>query len=132
LSLVALVDVGGITDVGLLKIKITVDVALGSGVSVKRGVDVRVGEGVRLGRAAEVLEAAALAVCAMKVLIALGLIVGTAGAPTDGTQAMITTSVMNQIRYFAFAVAISPLAFSRIFGAAGTVRCLAFSTAYPQ
>src|SRR5262245_40142692 len=85
--------------VGLEIMKITVFVAEGSGVWVGR-VGVMVGGEVSVGRAAAVCVRAALAVCAMKVPMELGSIVGKAGAAVPGTHAITVTSAMNQSRYF--------------------------------
>src|SRR4030095_3062181 len=101
--------VAGITAVGLKKMKITVEVAVGSGVLVER-VGVIVAVGVRVGTAAAVLVRAAFAVCTIRVPIVLGSIVGTTGAAAPGIHAMIITSIMNQSRYFVLRVVMIPLA----------------------
>jgi len=81
--------------------KITVFVAVGSGVSVLRGVGVKVPVGVEVGRATKVCVDAALAVCTMNVLIAPGSRVGTGGgAEKLGTHAMTTARMVNQRRNF--------------------------------
>src|SRR4030095_6547928 len=86
LLLVALtVLVAGITAVGLKKMKITGEVAVGLVVLVAR-VGVIVAVGVRVGTAAAVLVRAAFAVCTIRVPIVLGSIVGTTGAAAPGTQ----------------------------------------------
>ena len=93
------------------KIKITVAVAVGSGVSVKRGVGVKVALGVRVGIDAEVRVAAAAMVCAMYVPMTLGSIVGADWfVVMAGTHAMTNASAMIQIRRLVF-VAIFPLGF---------------------
>jgi hypothetical protein len=99
----------GATAVDVKKRKITVAVAVGSGVSVFCGVDVMVALGVNAGMADVVCVAAALAVCAIYVLIARGSVVGTEGTAMVGTQAMIKIRAENQSKYFAveFAVFIS-------------------------
>ena len=102
----------GILDVGLKRIKITVDVAVGSGVSVLRGVAVKVAVGVAVGLAAEVWVEAALAVCAIIVPIALGSTVGMDGAASVGTQAMTAARAVSQNRNLVLRIAIFPLAFS--------------------
>jgi hypothetical protein len=97
--------VAGITAVGLKKMKITVEVAVGSGVLVAR-VGVIVTVGVRVGTAAAVLVRAAFAVCTIRVPIVLGSIVGITGAAPPGIHAMTVTSAMNQSRYFVLGVVI--------------------------
>jgi hypothetical protein len=52
---------------------------------------------------------AALAVCTIKVLIALGSALGTDGAAKVGTHAMTNASAVNQNTYFVLLVAILPL-----------------------
>ena len=94
------VKVGTTEAVGVENIKITVFVAVGSGVSVFRGVGVNVSVGVG-GIATKVCVDAALAVCAMNVLIAPGSRVGTGGgAEKVGTHAMTTARMVNQRRNF--------------------------------
>jgi hypothetical protein len=83
--------------------KITVDVAVGAGVSVFR---VGVGDGVHVeeGRTAAVCVAAALTVCAMKVLTAPASTVGTAGVAMAGTQAITSASAVTQTNHFVLCV----------------------------
>ena len=90
------------------KRKITVAVAVGSGVSVARGVGVRT-VGVSVGMAAEVWVEAALAVCTIIVPIALGSMVGTDGAARVGTHATTVTNAVSQNRYRFLGIAIFPL-----------------------
>ena len=95
------VKVGTTEAVGDDIIKITVFVAVGSGVSVFRGVGVNVSVGVDVGRAAKVCVDATLAVCAMYVLMAPGSNVGTGGAAEKvGTHAMINARIANQSKIF--------------------------------
>jgi len=105
----ASVGVGGTGAVGLENLKITVAVAVGSGVLVGR-VGVMVAVGVKVGMARAVCVRAALAVCAIKVPIAFGSIVGMTGAALPGTHAMIVTSAANQSRYFVLRVVMIPFA----------------------
>jgi len=81
--------------------KITVFVAVGSGVSVFRGVGVTVAVGVT-GIAATVCVDAAFAVCAMNVLIAPESSVWAGGAAekVGTTQAMAKARSVNQSRIF--------------------------------
>jgi hypothetical protein len=87
------------TGVGEERIKITVDVEVGDGVSVLR-VGVTDGVSVDEGMTAAVWVAAALTVCAIKVPITPGSIVGTTGVPRAGTQAMMITRAVTHINNF--------------------------------
>lgn len=112
------VDVADTTAVGLKKMKITVEVAVGSGVSVNRGVAVKVAVGDAVGIAAEVWLAAATEVCAMNVLTALGSIVGMTGAAVPGTQAITSANARNQNRnlacgFFIFSRALQQVKIAR-------------------
>jgi hypothetical protein len=91
-------------EVGEERMKITVDVAVGVGVSVLR-VGVIIGVGVEDGMAAAVWVAAALAVCAIKVFTAPGSSEGIDGVASAGTHAMINARVMTQINNFVLRVA---------------------------
>ncbi len=94
------VNVGTTEAVGVENIKITVLVAVGSGVSVFRGVGVNVSVDVG-GMAIKVCVDAALAVCTMNVLMAPGSSVGTGdGAEKAGTHAMTTARIVNQKKNF--------------------------------
>ncbi len=87
--------------VGVFNRKITVLVGVGDAVFVLRGVGVNVLVAVDVGIALTVCVAAALAVWAMYVLTAPGSIVGTTGAPTDGsTHADINISIIAQVKIF--------------------------------
>jgi hypothetical protein len=94
--------------VGLDSRNMTVAVAVGVGVSV-RGVGVIVPVGVEEGKAAEVCVEAALTVCAMNVLTATGLAVGTV-VVSVGTQARTRLRATNQTSSFILRVDIFPLA----------------------
>jgi hypothetical protein len=87
--------------VGEERIKITVDVNVGEGVSVGR-VGVTDGVSVAEGMTAAVWVDAALTVCAMKVPIMFGSIVGAAGVPIPnaGTHARISARDEIQITNF--------------------------------
>ena len=87
--------------------KITVDVAVGEGVSVFR-VGVIEGVSVDEGWAATVWVAAALAVRAIKVLTAFGSAVGK-GAANVGTQAITSASAMIAYRNLSLRVDMFPL-----------------------
>ena len=87
--------------VGVGMIKVWNGVTLGSGVNVLRGVEVKVAVRVAGGMAATVCVDAALAVCAISRLIELGSVVARGiGVGSDGAQARISVSVMNQRKYF--------------------------------
>ena len=74
---------------------------LGSGVNVFRGVEVTVAVNVDGGIAAMVCVAAAFAVCAIKMLMEFGSVVGRgAGVGRAGAQARISVRVMNQKNNF--------------------------------
>jgi hypothetical protein len=92
--------------VGEERIKMTVEVNVGEGVSVGR-VGVTEGVSVEEGTRAAVCVEAALTVCAMNVPMASGSSVGTAGdpIPNAGTHARISASVDNQITNFVFCFA---------------------------
>jgi hypothetical protein len=85
--------------VGEERIKITVDVNVGDGVSVFRGVGVRVAVSVDVGSTAAVWDAAAFAVCTINVLTAFGSAVGK-GVASDGAHATTSATIMNQNRNF--------------------------------
>ena len=93
--------------VGEERIKITVEVNVGDGVSVLR-VGVMVTVGVDVGIAAAVRVPAAFAVWAINVLTALGSAVGK-GAANDGTHAITSATAVNQNRNFTVRVDIFPL-----------------------
>ena len=86
----------------------TVEVAVGSGVSVLRGVGLVLAVGVEEGSAAAVLVPAAFEVCAMKVLTAPGTGVETDGAVNVGTQASIKLSATNHERILVLRIDIFP------------------------
>ena len=95
------VNVGMTKGVGVDNMKITVFVAVGSGVSVFRGVGVKVSVDVDVGITAAVCEDAAFAVCTIYVLIAPGSSVGSGGADEKvGTHAMTKTRAVNQSENF--------------------------------
>jgi hypothetical protein len=92
--------------VGVDRIKITVEVALGRGVGVLT-VGVIVGVGVNEGRAAAVCVDAASTVCAIKVFTAPGSMVGADGVVTSaGAHAMMSARAVTQINNFDLRVAI--------------------------
>ena len=91
--------------VGVERIKITVAVGVGEGVSVAR-VGVRDGLGVRDGMAAAVRVPAAMTVWAMKVLAAPGSMVGIDGAASCGTHAMMSASAVIQTNNLLLRVAV--------------------------
>jgi len=91
--------------VGVERIKITVDVAVGEGVSVFR-IGVLVAVGVEEGIAAAVWVAAALAVIAMKVLTAFASTVGIKGVAKVGTQAIASARAITQINNFVLFVVV--------------------------
>ena len=99
--------------VGEDRMKITVLVNVGDGVSVLRGVGVIVAVNVDVGWAAAVREEAALAVCAINVFTWFGSAVGN-GAPNDGAHAMITARIANQNRNFLLRINIFPLPHSSV------------------
>ena len=103
------VKVGMTNGVGVDRMKITVEVNVGEGVSVLRGVGVKVGVCVEVGIAAAVCVEAALTVCAMKVLIAPGSGGGT-GVASEGVHANITPTTINHRISLALYVNIFPLA----------------------
>ena len=86
------------------RINITVDVAVGRGVSVLT-VGVIVGVGVNDGMEAAVCVAATSTVCAINVLTAPGSIVGTDGVTSEGAHAMISASAVSQTHNFVLRVA---------------------------
>ena len=90
--------------VGVERMKITVDVAVGEGVSVGR-VGVTEGVKVAVGCAAAVCVEAALAVEAMMVLMSFASAVGN-GVEMAGPHAMTNTIVMSRYRSFALRVDI--------------------------
>ena len=92
-----------ITGVEEGKMKITVGVIVGEGVSVLR---VGVGEGVHVeeGIAAAVCVKAALTVCAIKVFTAPASTVGTAGVAMVGTHAITSARAVTQIHNFVLGV----------------------------
>ena len=98
-------DVGSTRGVGVERIKITVEVALGRGVGVLT-VGVTVGVGVNDGMDAAVCVDAASTVCAMNVLTAPGSIVGTDGVVSAGAHAMITASAVIQTNNLDLRVAV--------------------------
>ena len=87
------------------RIKITVAVAVGEGVSVTT-VGVMVGLGVRDGKDAAVCVLAAFTVCTINVLTAPGSTVGTDGVTNDGAQAMISANAVIQTNNFVLRVAV--------------------------
>jgi hypothetical protein len=91
--------------VGVERMKSTVAVAVGEGVSVLT-VGVSVGLGVNEGMAAAVCVPAALTVCAIKVLTAPGSTVGTDGAASVGTHAMISARAVTQTNNLVLRVAV--------------------------
>ena len=95
---------GSTNGVGVDRIKITVDVAVGRGVSVAI-VGVIVGVGVNEGMDAAVCVAATATVCAINVPTAPGSIVGTDGVTSDGAHAMISASAVTQTNNFVLDVA---------------------------
>lgn len=102
------VKVGAIYGVAVDNLKITVFVAVGSGVFVLRGVGVDVSVGVDVGKCAAVCVDAAFAVCTMNVFTAPGSIVGNGvAAGKAGTHAMIMARIVNQKK-------MCPLCFSMI------------------
>lgn len=103
------VKVGMTNGVGVERMKITVEVNVGLGVSVLRGVGVSVGVCVEVGIAAAVCVDAAATVCAMKVLIAPGSGGGT-GVASEGVHAKITPMTINHKSSLALYVNIFPLA----------------------
>ena len=90
---------------GLKNLKITVAVAVGSGVLVAR-VGVMVAVGVTVGMARAVCVRAALAVCAINVPMAFGSMVGMIGAALPGTHATMVTRAINQSRYLVLWIVI--------------------------
>jgi hypothetical protein len=97
--------VGSTTGVGEERIKMTVEVNVGEGVSVGR-VGVTEGVSVTEGSTAAVCVEAALTVCAMNVPMTAGSTVGTDGVPIPkaGTHARISASAAIQIPNFVFCV----------------------------
>jgi hypothetical protein len=103
--------------VGVDNIKITVFVAVGSGVSVFRGVAVKVSVDVDVGITAAVCVEAAFAVCTIYVLITPRSSVGSGGAEEKaGTHAMIKTRAVNQTENFVlrFDIFLSTIHFNGI------------------
>jgi hypothetical protein len=103
--LLTVVNVGITRGVGVERTKITVAVAVGEGVSVAT-VGVSVGLGVMDGMAAAVRVPAAITVCAIKVLTAPGSTVGTDGAASVGTHAMISARAVTQTNNLVLRVAV--------------------------
>jgi hypothetical protein len=99
------VNVGITRGVGEERIKITVAVAVGLGVSVLT-VGVIVGLGVNDGMDAAVCVDAALTVCAINVLTAPGSMAGACGVASDGTHAMISARAVTQTNNFVLRVAV--------------------------
>ena len=88
---------------GVNRTKMTVDVAVGRGVSVAT-VGVIVGLGVKEGIEAAVCVLAASTVWAIKVPTAPGSIVGTDGVASAGAHAMINASAVTQTNNFVLRV----------------------------
>lgn len=81
------------------KIYVGTVVSVGSGVNVLRRVGVKGAVAVSVGMAACVFADAALAVCAIKVLMAFASS-GGSGVTMAGTHAITSTSNVNQIKSF--------------------------------
>jgi hypothetical protein len=109
------VNVGTTICVGVERMKMTVEVAVGEGVKVGC---VGVGEGVNVsvGRAAAVCVNAAFAVDTMMVLISFGSVVGYGVIAIAGAQARINAIVVNRYRSFALRVDIWPLSHPKRIG----------------
>lgn len=106
---------GGTCFVGDDRIKITVEVAVGEGVSVSR-VGVKVMVGVEDGIAAAVFVAAAFAVWAIKLFTCCGFAVGN-GAATEGiTHAVTSATVVSQNKNLMVRVDMFPLPHPNILG----------------